>query len=211
MDSMWFWPLALLAFLLAWPALRAVGLRVFGSKLRVHAIYSQPDHISLERVENARWRNETSRESTERQLAQAGFVESGTYTVREMPDLMLALYAHPAERAYAILYDHPRSDFWVEFVTRYEDGSLATYTTLEPMQIDLPPDSVHVSAPELTPAQVWQKMRAERPRKPMHPCARAQAAQDFERGYAEAIAYHKKQHAPDTGHDADDEELKQAA
>ena len=208
-DSIWLWPLGLVAFLLAWPALRALGVRHLGGKLRTQALSPQPDHIFLVRVAEPRWRNAQSRESADRQLASSGFVEAGVYLVREMPELTLGLYANPGQSAYAILYDHPRSGFWAEFVTRYQDGSLVTYSTLEPMDVEVPEGSVHVAAPQLSLTDLWKKLLHERPKQSMLPCDRGHAAQDFERGYAESVAYHK-QHTPMVREDYD-EELKQAA
>lgn len=210
MDSIWLWPLALVAFLMAWPALHAVALRVLGGRVRSQADTAQPDHIYLVRVAEPNSRHEQSRQTTERQLAEAGFVEAGAYLVREMPELSLALYAHPAERAYAVIYDHPRSGSWAEFVTRYEDGSLATYTTLEPVELDLPEGSVHVAAPQLSLGVLWKRMLNERAEKSMRPCDRSHAARDFERGYAESMAYHKRR-SPQVVNDDHDEDMKQAA
>lgn len=215
MDSIWLWPLALVAFLLAWPALRAIAVRVLGGKLRSQALTEQPDRIYLVHVLRPQWRSEQSREVAERQLSAAGFTAAGVFMVREMPELTLGLYANAAEHAYAMVYDHPRSGFWAEFVTRYEDGSIADFTTLEPMEVDLPEGSVHVSAPQLSLTDLWKKMLAERPNKTMRTCSPARAAQDFERGYAESVAYHR-QHAPavtePTTEAADtSEDMKQAA
>lgn len=208
MESVWLWPLGLVAFLLAWPGLRSLAASIVGRVLRPQALLAQPDHIFLVRTPEPRWGNASSREATERQLASAGFVDAGTYLVREMPELTLAIHAHPGESAYAMLYDHPRSGFWCEFVTRYDDGTLATYTTLEPMAVDMPEGSVHVSEPRLSPGDLWKKMLAERPQKAMRACSRQGAAQDFERGYAESVAYHKSHTPAETEYD---EEMKQAA
>lgn len=210
MESIWLWPLGLVAFLLAWPGLRSLAASLFGRALRQQALAAQPDHIYLVRAAEPKWRHPQSREATDRQLAEAGFVDSGSYLVREMPELTLALYAHPAECAYAMIYDHPRSGFWCEFVTRYEDGTIAAYTTLEPMEVDMPEGSVHVAAPRLAPAELWKRMLAERPKKAMRACSRAGAAPDFEKGYAESVAHHKQHAGAPHAHD-DDEELKQAA
>ena len=211
MDSIWLWPLALVAFLLAWPALSAVGVRFLRGRLRTQALTEQPDHIDLVRVAEPRWRHPQPREAAVRVLTGAGFAEAGVYVVREMPELTLALYAHPAESAYAVCYDHPRSGFWAEFVTRYEDGTLATFTTLEPTAVDVPPGSLHVAEPTLGLGDLWRKMLAERAKKAMRPCDRAHAAQDFERGYAESVAYHK-QNLPRIGpSEPDAQEMREAA
>ena len=211
MDSIWLWPLGLVAFLLAWPALRAVGVRVLGGQHRAQALSEQPDHIALARVSAPRWRHPQPREAADRALTGTGFAEAGAYVVREMPELTLALYAHPAESAYAVCYDHPRAGFWAEFVTRYEDGTLATFTTLEPVEVDVPVGSLHVAAPYLGLGDLWKKTLADRPKKAMRPCDRAHAARDFEQGYADSVAYHN-QHTPQpTAAEPDDEEMRQAA
>ncbi len=214
MDSIWLWPLGLVAFLLCWPALRAIGVRVLGGRIRSQALAEQPDRIYLVHVLHPKWRNEQSREVADRHLTGAGFMPAGVYMVREMPELTLGLYANADANAYAMIYDHPRSGFWAEFVTRYEDGSVADYTTLEPMDVDLPEGSVHVAAPQLSVNDLWKKMLAERPNKTMRTCSAQRAAQDFERGYAESVAYHK-QHAPAVNEseaaEVAAEEMKQAA
>ena len=192
MDTIWIWPLAVGAFLLAWPALRASLRRASSAPFAPQALDAQPDRISLHREGEPRWRNPQPRDLADRQLASAGFVDAGTWVVREMPELTLGLYAHPGERSYAVFYDHPRSGSWVEFVTRYEDGTLANYTTLEPMDVEVPEGSVHVAAPELSVGELWKRMLAERPQRPMRECSRSAAAKDFERGYADSVAHHKR-------------------
>jgi hypothetical protein len=191
-DTIWLWPLALVAVLVAWPALRPLAARLFSDQLRPQALGEQPDHIYLVRVGDPQWRHDDARTLAETQLASAGFAEAGVYVVREMPQLTLGLHAQVSERAYAILYDHPGSGFWAEFVTRYEDGTLATFTSLEAAEVDLPEGSVLVSEPRLSPTLLWKRMLADRPQKPMLDCVRARAAQDFEKGYAESVAFHKR-------------------
>lgn len=205
MDTIWIWPLAVVAFLLAWPALRASLSRVTSTPFASQALDEQPDRISLVRVGEPRWRNPEPRDVADRQLTAAGFVDAGAWVVREMPELTLGLYANPRERSYAVIYDHPRSGSWVEFVTRYDDGTLANYSTLEPVDVEVPEGSVHLAAPELGVGDLWKRMLAERPQRPMRECSRAAAAKDFERGYADSVAHHKRNAAPpeSTPHDVE--------
>jgi hypothetical protein len=81
-------------------------------------------------------------------------------------------------------------------------------TTLDPLEVDAPEGSVHVSAPSLSLAELWKRMLAERPKKAMLECVRARAAQDFERGYAESVAHHKRRTASAA---REPEDLRQAA
>jgi len=207
-DSIWLWPLALVALLVAWPALRPLAGRLFADRLRRDVQDEPPDHIYLLRVAEPNWREDAARRLAETQLASAGFAEAGAYVVREMPELTLGLHVHVGEKAYAILYDHPRAGFWSELVTRYEDGTLATFTTLEPVEVDVPDGSLYVSEPKSSLALLWKRMLTERPKKPMLECARARAAQDFEKGYAESVANHKRRKA---GSARDGDPLRHAA
>lgn len=190
--EVWFLPGVVLALVLSWPLWRR-GIAATRPRARsAQALAEQPERITLVRVAEPAWRHPRTCELADRQLTAAGFVDCGGHVVREMPDLTLGLYAHPGERTYAVLYDHPRSEAWVEFVTRYEDGSLANYTTLEPMEVEIPEGSVHVAAPELSVGELWRRMLAERPQRPMRECSRGAAARDFERGYAESVERHKR-------------------
>jgi len=60
------------------------------------------------------------------------------------------------------------------------------------VEVDVPDGGMYVSEPKLSLALLWKRMLAGRPQKPMLDCTRARAAQDFEKGYAESIAFHKK-------------------
>lgn len=191
MDPIWIWAVALVAIIVSWPMWRGFLAKLAAPK-PVQALGEQPERITLQRIGDPRWRHRDDCLRAEHQLAAAGFVECGVYVIREMRDLTLGLWAHPAERAYAMVYDHARTGSWVEFVTRYQDDTLANFTTMEPMDVEVPEGSLHVSAPELSVAELWQRMLAERPARSMRECSRAAAAGDFERGYAESVAHHKR-------------------
>ena len=192
MDSIWLWPLAAVALVFALPAARDVAARLASAHLHRQVSGTAPDRISLVRVREPRWRNVRDVAFAERDLAVAGFAEAGAYVVREMPELTLSLHALPGEHAYAVVYDHPRSGSWTELVTRYADGSISCFTTLEALDVEVPEGSQHVAAPALGVGALWRRMLAERPRKPMLACSPAAAAADFERGYAESVARHQR-------------------
>jgi hypothetical protein len=191
-ESIWLWPLALAAALFALPALRDLAARLVATRYRSQVRERAPDFISLVSARDPRWRNSRAIAVADHELNAAGFEEAGTFLVHQMPELTVGLYAHSGECAYAVLYDHPTSGFWAELVTRYHDGSLANFTTLEPMDVEVPEGSVYVAAPGFSVAGLWQRMRTERPVKPMRECSHATAARDFERGYAESVARHRR-------------------
>jgi hypothetical protein len=211
-DSIWFWPAAVLAVIVSWPLWRGHLARLVARAAGpAPAFVEPPERITLQLIGDPAWRHPQATQLAERQLAAAGFVECGAYVIREMRDLTLGLWAHPAERAYAMVYDHPRSGAWVEFVTRYDDDTLANYTTLEPMDVEVPEGSIHVAAPGLSAGELWQRMLAERPRRPMRACSRAAAAGDFERGYAESVAHHKRTAGAASEAPYDDEDIQKVA
>jgi hypothetical protein len=191
-DSIWLWPLALVAVLFALPALRDLAARLAATRYRAQVRERAPDFISLVHAREPRWRNARAIAMADHELNAAGFAEAGTFLVHQMPELTVGLYALPGECVYAVLYDHPTSGFWAELVTRYHDGSLANFTTLEPMDVEVPEGSLYVAAPGYSVAELWQRMKVERPVKPMRECSRAAASKDFERGYAESVARHRR-------------------
>jgi hypothetical protein len=101
-------------------------------------------------------------------------------------EFRVTLWANEPQSAYALLYHHPVKGTWCEFVTRYTDGSVASYSTLEPVAYHLPQGSMHVSKPRLSPGELWQHMLRERPARPMLPCRVTSAVQDFEAGHERA-------------------------
>jgi len=88
-DSIWLWPIALMAFLLCWPVLRAIAMHILGGTLRAQALAEQPDRIYLVHVLRPQWRNAASYENAAGQLTGAGLAPAGVYMVREMPELTL--------------------------------------------------------------------------------------------------------------------------
>src|SRR5256885_614494 len=64
-DSIWLWPLGLVAFLLAWPGLRVLGVRYLSSRMKSQALVEPPDRISLSRMSEGRWRNPVAHERSE--------------------------------------------------------------------------------------------------------------------------------------------------
>ena len=64
-------------------------------------------------------------------------------------------------------------------------------------------------APQLSLAELWKRMLAERPKKSTLECSRAKAAQDFENGYAESVANHKRRRTAQV--ETESQELREAA
>lgn len=189
MDSIWLWPLALVAFLLTWPAVRALTVRLTRGRFRVPAQATLPARVNLLYAAKPEWRHEQERDAAVRQLLAAGFVNAGSYRVRELPGMTLGMYAHRDENAYAVLNDHPRAGFWADLVTRYEDGRVAVFSTLEPMTANAHEGSAVVSEPHHSLADLWTRMLAERPQGTMMVCDPFRAAPDYEHGYAAAVRW----------------------
>jgi hypothetical protein len=100
---------ALVAVLVAWPALRRFAGALFSDRCGTQALGSSRTRSTCCAWPSPNWRRRTCAQARRDAARVGGFAESGVYVVREMPELTLGCTCTSAEKAYAILYDHPRS------------------------------------------------------------------------------------------------------
>jgi len=170
-----------------------IVLRLAALAIGKHALAQQPDRIRLHRRDARVWHNPQTVETLARALAWKGFQDAGIYTVDEMPAVRLQLFADIDRSILGIVYEHSQAGQWVELVTRYEDGTSASFSTLRPTGLNLRPGHMTVNAPGLDPAALLARLVAERPRQPMKPVSAADAQGTFEEGYADQMAWRKQQ------------------
>ena len=85
------------------------AFRLIGEALRQLALRGHPSRITVRRVGRIpRWRNRDGVGDLAAALSRLGFEENGYFVVSEIPSLSLAVYLHPKERAWGVIYDHPR-------------------------------------------------------------------------------------------------------
>jgi len=187
--------LAVVAVLLLDRALKRFFPRLLGAWLgrtigRI-ALAQQPDRLHLDPVSADSWSDFETASDLGRPFVQQGFESAGTFRIEEMPGVIVQLLAHPAQRLYAAIYEHPQAGHWVDVVARYEDGTGATFTTAKPSGLDPLPGRIMVNAPGLTPRALLDRMMFERPAGALLPATAATAAQVFQDAYAEETAWRK--------------------
>lgn len=188
--------LIVLAILVLWPVAKRLlawtVLHVFAKTAGQKAIESQPDHIHLTRVGRQAWADVESEGDISVPLLSRGFEDAGTFTIDEMPGVVLRLLVHREDAMYAAIYEHPKVGQWFELFSRFQDGSSITFSTSRPSGLSPRPGHPVVHAPGITPAELHDRACEERPRRPTNPVSKDKAATCFEESYAEATAWRKE-------------------
>lgn len=192
MNEILFWVAALLLVSIGWRVVRTFLAFVLAGPIAQQALAAQPDTIRLEPAGDSEWLDVAARERTTREIEALGFTDAGCFSVREMPGVRVRLLANGAGSAYAALYEHAQAGSWFEFACRYTDGSSACFSTLHATGLDPKPGSIMVHAPGTSAADLWSRSLRERPARTLQPVSARNAEADFERSYAESVAWRKQ-------------------
>ena len=151
-----------------------------------------PDRIHLSRCRPSALSRPADVRRAHEALWAEGFESVGVFAIDELPGVHVQLAANRRERMFAVIYDHARAGAWVEVVSRYADGSRWTHTTLQGGGIETRPGNTLVSLPGASIAQLLARARGDRPHKDLRPVNRLDVAPNFEQGYADWIAWHRR-------------------
>ena len=196
--------LGLVAAALLIPILLRVALRVFAllfvrtafvtaaEDVGRRAVDKQPDHIHLTKRGPQAWAQPDAAGALALPLLENGFSDLGSYTVDELTDVLVRLMTDERNGMLGIVYEHSRAPHWVELVTRYVDGTVATFTTLRPTGLSPLPGYSTVYAPALDACALLHRALQERPKGAVTSITPANAVKIFENGYAEQIALRKR-------------------
>jgi hypothetical protein len=155
------------------------------------AIHAQPDWINLKRVSFPQWTDANGVQAMVRPLLADGFVSAGIYTPDKMPGVMIDMLVKPTDFLAAHVYDHPKAGSWIEIVTRYEDGSSATITTLAATGLALPPFVSTIRADKAPADQLAQRLVRERKPGEMKAVTAETVIREFEENYAKYMLWRK--------------------
>jgi hypothetical protein len=123
-------------------------------------------------------------------LAGLGYEEVGFFDLDIMGGVRLQAWAHPDLGLYSVIYKSPRAGVWCDVVTKYEDGTSLTYSnSAHGGKLKQRPGRENVFFKGLGTELLHQKMLAERPDRPTRRLTPADFAPDFERAYAEEMAW----------------------
>lgn len=187
--------LFLAALVVAWfvlrPLLRVGIAALFAGSVGRKALERQPDSIHLVATGSDAWRSRARAEKAAGQLRALGFSDAGTWSVTEMPGLVLWLLVNPAEYATAAIYEHPQAGHWCEVFFRGQDGTSATFTSARPTGLKDRPGHRVARIPGADADKIMELADEQRPNGPLLPVSAADAPHRFEEAYAEAVAYRK--------------------
>ncbi len=163
------------------------AVKAIGTK----AIQAQPDWINLSRVSFPEWKDADGVKAMTRSLAAAGFVSAGIYTPDKMPGVLIDMLVKPADCLAAHVYDHPKAGSWIEIVTRYEDGSSATITTMAATGLAIPPFVNTIRAEKAPSDQLAARLVRERKPGAMKEVTAETVVREFEENYAKYMLWRK--------------------
>jgi hypothetical protein len=184
------------ALVFVWLLLRFAGrpliALLFAKSIGAQALAKVPQTVHLTRASDTVWSNVDAARRMWEPLLQAGFADAGTYTVNEMPGVVMRLLASTTDSIMAIAYEHPRAGHWLEMVTRYADGRRCSATSLVTAPVSAPDFVTSLRAPNASPSRLLDTMRRQRPEGTMLPVTTADVTRMFEEGYAESMKWHNE-------------------
>ncbi len=158
--------------------------RVAATKIGEAALAKTPEQIQLSRVAAPQWKNEAAMQQQATPLVRAGFNDLGTYTVDKMPGVLLRMLFQPQTYVAAHLSEHPKVGNWIEFATRYTDGSSDFLTTLPDQGISPPPFARTARANSSTPTdRLYQQHLGQRKSSGIKPVSQNDVVHEFEDAY----------------------------
>ncbi len=192
----------LVALLIAWAAIFVLK-RVLGqllvknsavlSEVGKRALARVPQQVALQKTEFPKWTDEAAVEQQAAPLRKEGFNDLGVYTVSTVSGVMIRIMAQPKTYVAAHIYDHPTSGSWTEFVTRYNDGSSHSLSTLPPTGMDHPDWFQKIQADTNTPTdQLYRQFLTQREWHGIKPVAPDDTIREFEENYAKLAAWRQQ-------------------
>ena len=156
------------------------------------AVEAQPDQIMLQRLAAANWQDASVGEVVAA-LSDAGFTDAGAYSVDKMPGVKVDILVKPDDRVAAHVYEHPEAGIWIELVTRYQDGTSTTLTTLPATGQNQPGWLTTIRTGKAPADDLLRQFIADRRlhRGVMKPVSAEQAPHEFEEGYAHYVLWRK--------------------
>jgi hypothetical protein len=153
-------------------------------KIGKAALAKTPEQVQLSRVASPQWKDELAIQQQASPLVGAGFNDLGTYGVDPMPGVLIRMLSQPQTYVAAHVYEHPRAGSWIEFATRYTDGSSDFLTTLPAQDITLPPFARTKHAAKGTPTDgLYQQHLGQRKPDGIRPVSPSDAVHEFEDTY----------------------------
>jgi len=148
------------------------------------ALSKLPDSVRLLRVDAPAWTNAELVQQQAEPLLRSGFSDAGVYSVDRMPGVYLRILCEPQAGVVAYVYDHPHAGSWTEMVTRYQDGSTNSVTTLAPTGMRHPGWFRKIQADKAMPTnRIYERFLTLRQQQSIAAVTVEQVVADFENTY----------------------------
>jgi hypothetical protein len=167
------------------------AFRGFLEDVGQRALAAQPDAIRLAPRPGHQWKDPAAVGRLADPLIARGFTDLGAHAIDVMPQVMLRFLVNSAVSVYACVYEHQKAGIWLDLVSRYDDGSGATFTTLAPTGMDTRPEDTIVRAPGAASDALYGRMLVQRPQRAPIPLDAARVITLFEAAYAEQTRWRK--------------------
>lgn len=154
------------------------------------AVDVQPDGIRLNRIATPVW-DDAGVQQIIASLRAAGFADAGVYSVDMMPGVKVAILAKPNDCIAAHVFEHPKAGTWIELVTRYQDGTSTTLTTLPSTGLKQPAWLTTMRSAKAPAGDLLRQFMRDRRPGAMKSISAEQAPRDFEDGFAKYMQWRK--------------------
>lgn len=172
---------------------RQVG-RFALKKVGESAMAKVPEQIQFTRAVAPQWKDEAAMQRQATPLVQSGFSDLGTYNVDKMPGLVARILFQPQTRVSAQICEHPRSGGWIEFATRYADGSSDYLSTMPDQGIAAPPFARTNRADKSSPTdRLYQQHLSQRKSGGSKPVAASEVVHEMEDAYMRYMIWKNNQ------------------
>lgn len=158
--------------------------RFAATKVGESALAKVPEQIQLSRVAAPQWKDGAAIQQQATPLVRAGFNDLGAYSVDKMPGVLIRMLFQPQSYVTAQITEHPKAGNWIEFATRYTDGSGDFLTTLPDQGIAPPPFVRTNRADKSIPIdRLYQQHLHQRKSSGIKPVSQNDVVHEFEDAY----------------------------
>src|SRR5262245_364402 len=188
----------LLIVVLIWWKVRSVFRNLKGTLEGLQkSLAPTPSRLHLNRMAAPSWEDSDAIEEFTKPLPKLGFTEAGTYQTVEDEGLGLQAWVNPSKGVTAVVYEHPQAGVWIDLVTHYEDGTRCTYAnTAQGGGVEHSPGHIVERFPNMSTEEMYQKLLAERPNKPLKPITADEFVAVFEKAYADEMDWRNSRGGP---------------
>jgi hypothetical protein len=132
-----------------------------------------------------------------RELESLGFTPLGTFTVKEMPGVVVVAFTQSFKAVCAVIYRHPIAGVFIDMVSMTEDDRGLTVTNAPAGgNLDQPPGRAKIFETKHTLRQLFDRLLSDRPPGPYKRVDTSNFVRVFEGEYAHEMEWRKQRGGP---------------